>query len=90
MRGEIKRIREAVKTRGAGSVYNPKVWYRAFLIPLVMRLVKISDTLSLSVETRGFSLGKEKYSVYKNEIFSWTDLLFIAGLTVGGVLAVVL
>ncbi len=55
-----------------------------------MRLVKISDTLSLSVETRGFSLGKEKYSVYKNEIFSWTDLLFIAGLTVGGVLAVVL
>lgn len=90
LRGEIKRIREAVKTRGAGSVYNPKVWYRAFLIPLVMRLVKISDTLSLSVETRGFSLGKEKYSVYKNEIFSWTDLLFIAGLTVGGVLAVVL
>lgn len=55
---EIRRVREAMKTRGAGSVLNPKIFYRAFLVPFVMRLVNISDTLSLSVETRGFSLRK--------------------------------
>ena len=44
---------------------NPKIFYRAFLVPFVMRLVNISDTLSLSVETRGFSLEKVPYTVYK-------------------------
>ena len=63
---EIKRVREAMKTRGAGSVLNPKIFYRAFLVPFVMRLVNIADTLSLSVETRGFSLEKVPYTVYKS------------------------
>lgn len=62
---EIKQIREAMKTRGAGSVINFKILYRAFLIPLVMRLVNISDTLALSVETRGFTLDGKDVSVYK-------------------------
>ncbi len=65
---EIRRVREAMQTRGAGSLLSPKIFYRAFLIPLLMRLVNISDTLALSVETRGFALeGPEaaSYSVYK-------------------------
>ncbi|MBQ8944948.1 MAG: energy-coupling factor transporter transmembrane protein EcfT [Clostridia bacterium] len=62
---EIKQIREAMKTRGAGSVINFKILYRAFLIPLIMRLVNISDTLALSVETRGFTLDGKDISVYK-------------------------
>ena len=45
LKGEIGRVREAMKTRGAGSVLNPKILYRAFLVPFVMRLVNISDTL---------------------------------------------
>jgi len=53
---EKRRIREAMKTRGAGGVLNPKILYRAYLVPFVTRLVNISDTLALSVETRGFAL----------------------------------
>lgn len=87
---EIKRVREAMKTRGAGSVLNPKIFYRAFLVPFVMRLVNISDTLSLSVETRGFSLGKTPYTVYKKEYLCLSDVLFAAGLIAGAILAVVL
>lgn len=87
---EIRRVREAMKTRGAGSVLNPKIFYRAFLVPFVMRLVNISDTLSLSVETRGFSLGKTPYTVYKKEYVCLSDVLFMAGLIAGAVCAVVL
>ena len=87
---EIKRVREAMKTRGAGSVLNPKILYRAFLVPFVMRLVNISDTLSLSVETRGFSLEKTPYTVYKKEIVCLSDVLFLLGLAAGAVCTVVL
>ncbi len=87
---EIKRVREAMKTRGAGSVLNPKIFYRAFLVPFVMRLVNISDTLSLSVETRGFSLEKVPYTVYKKEIVCLSDVLFVSGLVAGAICAGVL
>lgn len=87
---EIKRVREAMETRGAGSVLNPKIFYRAFLVPFVMRLVNISDTLSLSVETRGFSLEKVPYTVYKKETVCLTDVLFLLGLAAGAVCTVVL
>lgn len=90
LRAEIRRVREAMKTRGAGSVLNPKIFYRAFLVPLVMRLVGISDTLALSVETRGFALGKVAYTVYKKEEVTLSDILFISGLVAGAVLVVVL
>ena len=87
---EIKRVREAMEIRGAGSVLNPKIFYRAFLVPFVMRLVNISDTLSLSVETRGFSLEKVPYTVYKKEIVCMSDVLFISGLAAGAIVTVVL
>ncbi|MDE5942980.1 MAG: energy-coupling factor transporter transmembrane protein EcfT [Clostridia bacterium] len=90
LRGEIKRVREAMKTRGAGSIFNPKIFYRAFLIPLVARLVDISDTLALSIETRGFTLGKSKYTVYKKEVFNIFDLLYFLGLVAGVVTVCVL
>ena len=82
---EVKRVREAMKTRGAGSILNPKIFYRALLFPFVMRLVNISDTLALSVETRGFTLSKEPYSIYHCPKFLISDLLFIIILiTIGG------
>lgn len=90
LRAEIRRVREAMKTRGAGSVFNPKIFYRAFLVPLVMRLVSISDTLALSVETRGFALGKVKYTVYKKETVTLSDAVFALGIIAGAVLTVVL
>lgn len=87
---EIARVREAMKTRGAGSLFNPRILYRAFLVPLVMRLVNISDTLALSVETRGFALGKVKYTIYKKNIIVLSDVLYLAGLIAGAILTVVL
>lgn len=90
LRGEIKRVREAMKTRGADSILNPKIFYRAFLIPLVTRLVDISDTLGLSIETRGFTLGKSRYTVYKKEVINIFDVMYLAGLIAGVILAVVL
>lgn len=90
LKEEIKRVREAMKTRGAGSVLNPKILYRAFLVPFVMRLVNISDTLALSVETRGFALGGSLYSIYKKEYPALSDVLFILGIVAGAVSVVVL
>ena len=90
LKGEIGRVREAMKTRGAGSVLNPKILYRAFLVTFVMRLVNISDTLALSVETRGFTLGGSLYSIYKKEYLALSDVLFVLGIVAGAVLVVVL
>lgn len=90
LKGEIKRVREAMKTRGAGSVLNLKIFYRAFLVPLVMRLVNISDTLALSVETRGFTLSGSLFSVYNKEYPAVSDVLFVLGIVTGAVLVIVL
>lgn len=90
LKAEKQRVREAMKTRGAGSILNPKIFYRAFLVPFVMRLVNISDTLSLSVETRGFSLEKVPYTVYKKEKICISDIIFILGLAAGAVCTVTL
>lgn len=90
LKAEISRVSEAMKTRGAGSFLSPKIFYRAFLIPLVTRLVDISDTLALSIETRGFTLGKCKYTVYKKERINVFDVLYLLGFICGAVLAVVL
>ena len=90
LREEIRRVREAMRTRGAGSALNPKIFYRAFLVPLVRRLVNMSDTLALSVETRGFALGKVRYTIYKRERLAISDLVYLAGMIAGAVLTVVL
>lgn len=90
LRAEIRQVSEAMKTRGAGSIFNPKIFYRAFLIPLATRLVDISDTLALSIETRGFTLGKSKCTVYKKEVINYLDILFLFGLVAGVVLVVIL
>ncbi|MFI3206326.1 MAG: energy-coupling factor transporter transmembrane component T [Clostridia bacterium] len=74
---EMKQIHDAMKTRGVVSVLNPKVLYRAFLIPLIIRIINISETLSLSVETRGFTLEKSLTTVYNPIKFKTRDLVFI-------------
>lgn len=87
---EIKRVSEAMKTRGVGSIFNPKIFYRAFLIPLITRIVDISDTLSLSIETRGFTLGKSNYTIYKKEKIYFLDVIYILGLIISIILVVLL
>ena len=80
---EIKRVREAMKTRGAGSIFKPKIFYRAFLIPLIVRLTNITDLLTLSVETRGYSLEKAPYTIYKKCHITLYDILIIFGILTG-------
>lgn len=86
---EVKKVREAMKTRGAGSLFSLQIFYRAFLIPLIMRLVNISDTLALSVETRGFTAQGE-HTVYKSVKLNLRDIVFALLVLVGAVSAVIL
>jgi energy-coupling factor transport system permease protein len=90
LNGEVRQVREAMKTRGAGSFFSPKIFYRAFLIPLIMRLVNISDTLALSVETRGFTKEATVYSVYKTIKLRHADILFLLLVAAGSILVVAL
>ena len=77
--GEIKQIWEAMKVRGANmNWYRPSCIYRAFIIPLVMRIIGISDTLSLSLETRAFTLDDSTSSVYKVIKIKARDFVFLA------------
>lgn len=87
---EVHHVREAMRTRGAESLFSPRIFYRAFLIPLIMRLVNISDTLALSVETRGFSRSGIKTSVYKTVKLRPADILFLALVAAGAGWAVML
>lgn len=88
--GEIRQIWEAMKTRGVRTAwYRISCLYRAFFIPLTMRIVNISDTLSLSLETRGFVLDDKEATVYapvrfhaRDAIFSSLALCATAGLAV--------
>jgi energy-coupling factor transport system permease protein len=77
---EIQRIRRAMKLRGVNAAwYTPGVWYRALLLPLVIRLLGISDTLSTSMETRAFVMG-EQSSLYQPIHVVLRDHLFAAAI----------
>ena len=74
---EIRQIKQAMRTRGVTSVLNPKIFYRALLMPLVVRIVNISDTLALSVETRGFTTDKSVVTVYNPVKINIRDIAFV-------------
>ncbi|MCR4742454.1 MAG: energy-coupling factor transporter transmembrane protein EcfT [Treponema sp.] len=76
LNSEINQIKNAMKTRGATSFWKPQVIYRAFLIPLIVRLVNISDTLTLSVETRAFICPDIKATNYKSIKIKGSDIIF--------------
>lgn len=77
LKAEVSRIREAMKTRGVNaSLFNFQCFYRALLIPLMMRLINISDTLSLSLETRGFELGQAQSTLYRDVRFRPRDAVY--------------
>ena len=61
-----------------GGLLNPAILYRAFLIPLMVRLVNLSDTLALSVETRGFTTYPAPYTVYRPVYLQAKDVAFAA------------
>lgn len=75
---EVKRIWEAMRVRGANvNWYRPSSLYRAFFIPLMMRIIGISDTLSLSLETRAFTLDDAPATVYGRVELHARDIVFL-------------
>lgn len=74
LRSEAKQILEAMKTRGVNNKLSNM--YRGFLIPFIMRIINMSDIMSLSIETRGFDLASNEASVYKEVRFGKRDLLY--------------
>lgn len=71
--GEIARVREAMKTRGVRVSF-----YRAFLIPVMIRFISMSETMSLSLETRGFALDGRPVSAYQDVSFVLRDGIYCA------------
>ena len=71
LKQEIIKIRQAMKTRGVKMSIN--TLYRSTIIPFCVQLVNISDTLALSIETRGFGIGN---GVYKKVKITLKDIIF--------------
>lgn len=75
---EIRRIWEAMRVRGANvNWYRPSCLYRAFFVPLIMRIIGISDTLSLSLETRAFTLDQSPATIYGRVELHARDIFFL-------------
>lgn len=80
---ESKQIIEAMKTRGVNTKwYKVSLIYRSFLIPFIMRIVNMSDIMSISMETRGFELDDKSASVYKEIHFTKRDGIYTLCLVV--------
>lgn len=85
---EMQRIHRAMKSRGVSSVLQrPSLLYRAFMMPLIMRLFSLSDILALSLETRAFRPEAEA-SAYQPVRWRLKDSLFVLALLalIGGAL----
>ncbi len=80
---EQRLIKQAMKTRGAGSLISPKIFYRAYFIPFVTRILTISETLSTSIETRGFDLTKSEETVYNPPKVKVKDFIYVILIVIG-------
>ncbi|MCM1486239.1 MAG: energy-coupling factor transporter transmembrane protein EcfT [Faecalibacterium sp.] len=75
---EIRQIWEAMRVRGVKMAwYRPDCIYRAFLLPLIMRIIGISDILSLSLETRGFQIDNSAATIYRPVSVKVRDFIFL-------------
>lgn len=73
---ERRKIMEAYKVRG-GNPHLPFAFFKTMIVPFIVRTISISDTLSLSVETRGFDLRRKPKYIYDPVIPKWKDWLFL-------------
>lgn len=81
-REEIRCIRQAIRLRHIRFAETPILWGRAFFIPLVVRVLSISEGLAVSLETRGFSTDNKGTS-YEVIRFRKRDLAFTCLFTGG-------
>lgn len=76
LKKELKNINKARKVRSIN--FNIKNIYRAFIIPFLYKLSIISDNISLSIETKGFTLDKPKSIYYKIKLDMGSVLFLIS------------
>lgn len=69
---EVHRVRQAMHTRGASASF-----YRALVVPVMVRIITISDTLALSLETRAFELDNKHATVYHPVYFTMRDFIYV-------------
>ena len=74
-REEMRQIRQAITLRGIRFIETPILWGRAFFIPLIIRVLSISEGLAISLETRGFSTEVDGSS-FEIICFKRRDLVF--------------
>lgn len=75
---EMGRIRRAMRLRGVTGCLRPRLLYRAMIVPFLIRLISLSDTLSLSLETRGFRVENRAVTVYEQVRMDKRDWCFSA------------
>lgn len=75
LKEELRRIVTAVSLRGISFFRSPLLYLRALVLPLMIRILSISELLSLSLETRGFSMEGES-SAYETIRFEKADGVF--------------
>lgn len=82
LKQESDRIREAMRARGVVlRWHNAAHLYRALVLPLLIRLISISDTLTLSLETRGFAV-EGRGTVYRPVTWRQRDYLYLGAFAV--------
>jgi energy-coupling factor transport system permease protein len=89
LKSEISKITEAMKVRGVKfHWWNPLQYYRVLFLPMIIRIINISDTLALSIETRGFSI--ENQSTFYRKVLIKKKDIFITFLTNIGTLTILI
>lgn len=73
---ERQRIIKAFKVRG-GNPHIPFIFFRSMIVPFLVRTISISDTLALSVETRGFDLRSKPKEIYEPVVPHLRDWMFM-------------
>lgn len=85
---ERSRIMKAYKVRG-GNPHVPFAFFKNMIVPFLVRTISISDTLALSVETRGFDLKSKPKEIYEPvipKLYDWiyiTSLILVSGAIIG-------
>ncbi|MGQ9722697.1 MAG: energy-coupling factor transporter transmembrane component T family protein [Candidatus Jordarchaeum sp.] len=79
---EVKDLTDSLKVRGVelglkGILRRPYIVFRALIIPLMIRMMKIADDLASAMEARGFGAPVKRTSLYDYKI-SWMDAAFTA------------
>lgn len=74
-------IRNGMKARGVFSgwkdyVKNPFLAYECFIVPLIIRCIKLSDELGVTAELRGLNANKNRTCIYEI-YFGLRDILAI-------------